>query len=286
MAFSLDWSPDGSVLAIGGVDRTLVFSVAKRKLVRRLRAGRGHNKVTFLPDGQLVSIGNSENNSYVWNPRTNKTTRYTGIVACARYYADAWSCERPNRRARVHYTTGGTTRFTVKLHTATRRTLLWKAEERSWPPYVMSLTNGGQLLLVAGGPTYSRTQTQRVIMHSGGLRKGRATFFKRVPKLTNGGSIRYYVRGRFNCERTGVAGAIISLGPRRHSRRFLTGHKDGFVGVFDRCKLRRLIRHGRTKVVGVAHDPTGHRGASVDASGKLCLWKLSTGAKIACTQLR
>ncbi len=289
-AASLAWSPDGRWIAVGGRGRVMILRASSPHTAVTHAAGRGRNRITYWPDGQLVSIGSNENNSYFWSPKTQKMRRERGIAMCAHYHADAWSCESKQGRFRVTYGTWSKANFEVKKWSPQGYRKVWAMKERTFAyPPVMVLRNAGRGLLVAGGTTYSRTQTQRMIVHRQvgmGPQSGHASFFKRVPKLVSGGYVRQYHRGRYSCERTGVGKRIISLGAKRYGATFLTGHLDGMVSLFDRCTLKWSKRHGKTKVVGVAHHPVDHRGASVDAGGRLCWWDLAKGKRTSCRQLR
>ncbi len=287
---SLAWSPDGKWVAVGGRGRVLLLQPSSPQTVLSRPAGRGENTVTFWPDSQLVSIGSNENNSYMWSPKTGKTRRENGIVMCAYYHADAWSCESPKGRFRATYTTHSKTKYEVKKWSPKGYKKVWSVEERAFGyPQVMVLRSAGRSLLVAGGSTYSHTQTQRVIVHrplGKGPSGGHASYYKRFAKLVSGGHIRQFHRGRYSCERTGVGKRIISLGAKRYGSTFLTGHKDGMVSLFQGCTLKWSKRHSKAKVVGVAHHPSDTRGASVDANGRLCWWDLAKGKRTACRQLR
>lgn len=292
-ASSLAWSPDGRWVAVGGYGRVLILSGSRPHTALSLPAGRGKNRVTFWPDNQLVSIGSNENNSYFWHAKTRMTKKAAGIAVCAGYYADAWSCESNQGRFRVSRHTGTKSKFVVQQWSPKGYQKVWIAEERSFGyPVVMVLRNAGRSLLVAGGTTYSRSLTERHIVHRPlggrghrGGHRGHASFFKRFPKLVSGGFLRQYFRGRFSCERTGVGKRIISLGAKRYGATVLTGHLDGGVSLFDGCALKWSKRHGKVQVVGVAHHPSDARGASVDADGRLCWWDLAQGKRTGCRQL-
>jgi len=305
-AHTLAWSSDGRWLAVGGHQRVLLISApngwTNALTVVSQPGGGGQNRVTFWPDGQLVAIGGSENNSYLWNPRTKKSRRVTGIVACAPYFADAWSCESPKGHFRVRSRTWGKAAFEVHRLTPQGYQKVWSVQERSsGRTPVMVLRNAGNSLLVAGGSTYSRTETQRMVVHrtSGtGRNRAHGSFFQNVPKLVSGGFVRQYHRGRYSCERAGVGKRIVSLGAKRYGSTYLTGHADGAVSLFDGCTLKWTHRHSRSQsksqrkdrrtrqVVGVAHHPVEALGASVDARGRLCWWDLAQGKRAACHQLR
>src|SRR5712664_2498677 len=57
---SVAWSPDGKTIAIGASDETIVIDAETHRELGRLTESRGWNYVSFLPDGRLVTQGNSD----------------------------------------------------------------------------------------------------------------------------------------------------------------------------------------------------------------------------------
>jgi WD40 repeat protein len=70
---SLDYSPDGSILAEGGVDGYARLRNGKTgEVIRQLRVGKTVGDLAFSPDGKLLATASDDNCIRLWNPATGE----------------------------------------------------------------------------------------------------------------------------------------------------------------------------------------------------------------------
>ena len=67
------FSPDGSLLASGGIDPTVkIWDVKNGQLIRSLQSGEGVMDVIFSPDGTLVASAGSDGTVKLWDATNGK----------------------------------------------------------------------------------------------------------------------------------------------------------------------------------------------------------------------
>jgi len=74
-AYPLEFSPDGSMLVVGGYGtKAKLWSIPERKLIREfsLQGGQGGLTPVFSPDGTLLAIGNRNSTTHIFETATGR----------------------------------------------------------------------------------------------------------------------------------------------------------------------------------------------------------------------
>jgi eukaryotic-like serine/threonine-protein kinase len=127
-AFSVDWSPDGTYLAIGESANISILGPDNKRV--RLRAHSHHvRSVRWSPDGKRLASGSVDKNVFVWDkPLENSTPKqlvHDGIVRCVDWSHDGqllavlldngelklWDLDANNNEPGSIYATGERARF-------------------------------------------------------------------------------------------------------------------------------------------------------------------------------